>query len=101
MRFKSIPSLEEIIVNLEVYHRDSSDDSAETMRGYEWTVKVIEVPKVWISHDDRVEFDKEEDWNAYNDEQDRRELQKEKEEEEEECYRRRRDPYWKNDSDYD
>ena len=106
-RFKSIPSLEEIIVNLQVYpQEDSSDDVTETWHGYGWTVKVTELPKkVWISIDDCVEFDNEEDCNAYNDEQLRREQKRGEERENElwleEYYRRRRDPYWKNDSDYD
>ena len=76
------------------------------MHGYGWTVKVAKLPKkVWISNDDRVEFDNEEDCNAYNNnEQFRREEEEEKKENQlwlEEYSRRRRDPYWKNDSDYD
>lgn len=60
---------------------------------------------MWLSSDGRVKFDNEEDCIAYDDEQSRREIeweeQKEEEEWLEEYYRRRRDPYWKNDSDYD
>jgi hypothetical protein len=107
IRFKSIPSLEEIIVNFEVYpERDSSNGLTKTIHGFGWTVKVTELPKkVWISNDDRVEFDNEEDCNAYNNEQFRREVKEEEEKENElwleEYYDRRRDPCWKNDSDYD
>jgi hypothetical protein len=76
------------------------------MRECGWTVQITKLPKkVWISDDDRVEFDNEEDCNAYNREQLRLDWQREQEQEDEwwteEYYRRRRDPYWKNDSDYD
>ena len=107
IRFKNIPSLEEIVVNFEVYSkRDSSDDLTKAINGYGWTVKVTELPKkVWTSNDDRVEFDNEEDCDAYNNVQFRREVEEEKKKENElwleEYYDRRRDPYWKNDSDYD
>ncbi|SRR6266536_1860572 len=103
-RLKSIPPLKEIIVNFKVYPEgDPSDDLTKKIHDYGWTVKVTELPKkVWISYDDRVEFDNEEDCDAYNNEQFRREEEeKEKELWLEEYYRRRRDPYWKNDSDYD
>ena len=103
-RLKSILSLEEIIVNLQVYpQQDSSDDLTKTMHGYGWTVKVTELPKkVWISNDDRVKFSSEEECNAYNDEQFRAEEEKDEIESwQEEYSRRRRDPYRKNDSDYD
>jgi len=106
-RFKNIPSLEEIIVNFEVYpQQDPSDDLMKKMHDYGGTVKATKLPKkVWISNDDRVEFDNEEDCNAYNNEQFRREEKEEEEKEKElwleEYYRRRHDPYWKNDSDYD
>ena len=96
-RFRSVPSLKGIIVNLKVYpQQDSSDGLTKTMRGYGWTVKVAKLPKkVWISRDGRVESDNEENCNVYIDEHLRRE------EEEEEHSHRRRDPDWKNDSDYD
>ena len=101
-RLKTIPSLKEILVNLKVYpQEDSSDDSTKTMHGYGWTVKVTELPKkVWISNDDRVGFDNQEDCNAYNDEQFRREEER-NESWLEESSRRGRDPYWRNDSDFD
>ncbi|KEF51026.1 uncharacterized protein A1O9_12910 [Exophiala aquamarina CBS 119918] len=100
MHFKSIPSLKEIIVNLNMYpQRAPSDDLTKKMKNYGWTVKVTELPKkVWISNDDRVEFDNEEDCNAYDSEQFRIEEERDWLEE---YYCRRRDPYWKKDSDYD
>lgn len=107
IRFKSIPSLKEIIVNFELYpERDLGDDLTERIHGYGWTVKVTTLPKkVWISIDDRVEFDNEEDCNAYDNEQSRREVEEEEKKANEswleEYHARRRDPYWKNDSDYD
>lgn len=81
IRFKSIPSLEEIIVNFEVYpEEDSGDDLTKIIHGYRWIIKVTELPKkVWISGDDRVEFNNEDDYNAYNNEQFRREEEKENE----------------------
>lgn len=106
-RFQAIHSLKEIIINFEKYpEHDPSDELTKKMRDIGWTVRVTRLPKrVWISYDDRVEFDNEEDCNAYDNEQFRREEEIEKEQEEEwwleEYYRRRRDPYWKNDSDYD
>ena len=103
-RLKSIPLLKEIIVNFKVYpERDPNDDLTKKIHDYGWTVKVTKLPKkVWISYDDRVEFDNEENCDAYNNEQFRREEEeKEKELWLEDYYRRRRDPYWKNDSDYD
>ena len=105
--FKNVPSLKEIVINFEVYpEQDPSDDLTKKMHDYGWTVKVTELPKkTWISLDDRVEFDNEEDCQAYDNEQFLiGERQRQREEEEqwlEEYHRRRRDPYWKNDSDYD
>jgi hypothetical protein len=77
---------------------DLSDDLMKKMNEYGWAVEVTKLPKkVWISYDDRVEFDNEKDYNAFNEEQLRREEQereeKEKELWEEEYYRRRHDPY--------
>jgi hypothetical protein len=100
------PSLKEIIVNFQVYAAEDLSDYQIKMRDRGWTVEVTKLPKkVWISDDDRVEFDNEEDCNAYNHEQLLLEWQREQEEEDkqwtEEYYRRRHDPYWKNDSDYD
>lgn len=99
MRFKKFPSLEKTIDNFKVDpQQDPNDDLMKTMQGHGWTVKITELPKVWISCDDRVEFDNEEDCNAYDSKLFQREME---EEEEKEYYRRRCDPYWKNDSDYD
>ena len=57
------------------------------------------------SENDQVEFDNEEECNAYNEEWHCHEWQREQEQEdewwEEEYYCRRHDLYWKNDSDYD
>jgi hypothetical protein len=85
---------------------DLSNDRIKKICDRGWTVELTKLPKkVWISIDDRVEFDNEDDCDAYNEEWHRRELQREQEQEDEwwteEYYRRRRDPYWKNDSDYD
>ena len=105
--FKNIPSLKEIVICFELYpEQDPSDDLTKKMHDYGWTIKVTKLPKKkWISLDDRVEFDNEEDCQAYDNEQfliDERERQREEEEQWlEEYHRRRRDPYWKNDSDYD
>ncbi len=100
--FKNIPSLKEIVINFEVFpEEDPSDDLTKKIHDYGWTIKVTK----WISLDDRDEFDNEEDCQAYNDEQFLiSERQRQREEEEqwlEEYHERRRDPYWKNDSDYD
>ena len=104
--FNIIPSLKEIVINFEAHsEEDPSDDLTRKMHHYGWTVKVRELPKrVWYSEDDRVEFDNPEDCQAYDNEQRRIDEQKRQREEEhwlEEYYERRRDPYWKNDSDYD
>ena len=104
MRFKNIPSLKKVHINFNVYpQQDPSDDLATSMRGHGWIVTVTELPKkVWISNDDRVEFDNEEDCDAYNNELFRSEEEhREKDWWLEEYDRRRRDPFWKNDSDYD
>lgn len=106
-RFKTIPSLKEIIINFEVYpEEDLDDDLTKKMHDYGWAVTTTKLPKkVWISSDGRVECDNEEDCIAYDNELLQRKVkEKQKAEEEwweEEYYRRRRDPYWKNDSDYD
>ncbi|MCJ1421456.1 hypothetical protein MMC32_007820 [Xylographa parallela] len=106
-RLKSIPPLKDLIINFQVYpEEDPSDDLTKKIHDYGWTVKVTKLPKkIWISYDDRVEFDNEEDCDAYDNEQFRREQEEEEEKENEswlaEYDRRRRDPYWKNDSDSD
>jgi len=103
-RFKAIPSLKEIIVNIYVYgEEDLSDDLMEEMRDCGWTVEVTKLPKkVWICHEAGLEFDNKEDYEEYMNHELLLDLQREQEEEEEwwreEYYRRRRDPYWKNDS---
>ena len=105
MRFKAIPSLKEIIVHLQVYAVEDLSDYPIKMRECGWTVETKLLNRVWISDDGRVEFHNEEDCDTYNNEQLLFEWQRDKEKEEEEWteeyHRRRRDPYWKNDSDYD
>ena len=108
-RFKSILSLKEIIVHFQVYPEGDASDDLMRMNNYGWAVKVTKLPKVWISCDDRVEFDNEEDCNAYDEEQFRieEEIEEERRKEKEKelwldkYYRRGRDPYCLNDSDYD
>jgi hypothetical protein len=106
-RFKAIPSLKEIIVNISVYgEEDLSEDLMKEMRDCGWTVEVTKLPKkVWICHEAGLEFDNKEDYEEYMNHELLLDLQREQEKEEEwwreEYYRRRRDPYWKNDSDYD
>jgi hypothetical protein len=85
---------------------DLSDDREMKICDRGWTVKVTKLlKKVWISIDDMVEFENEDDCKSYNEEWHRREWQREREHEDEwwteEYYRRRRDPSWKNDSGYD
>ncbi|KAH7413257.1 hypothetical protein BKA64DRAFT_348937 [Cadophora sp. MPI-SDFR-AT-0126] len=105
-RLKAIPLLKETIVNFQIYSdKDLSDDRIKKIRDCRWIVEVTKLPKkVWISINDRVEFDNKEDCEAYDEEWHRREWQREQEQEAEwwteEYYRRRRDPYWKNNSDY-
>ena len=106
-RIKGIHSLKEIVCNFEEYpEHEPSDDLKRKMGDIGWAVRITRLPKkVWISIDDRVEFDNEEDCNAYDNEHLRREQEREEKREEEEWldeyYRRRHDLYWKNDSDYD
>lgn len=83
--FKNVPSLREIVINFEVYpEQDPGDNLTKKMYDYGWTVKVTELPKrIWISLDDRVEFDNEEDCQVYNNKQfliDERKRQREEEE---------------------
>ncbi len=64
------------------------------------------MPKeVWTCDEHGIDFENEDDYNAYMHQmwQKEEEEQRRREDEEwiEEYYRRRRDPYWKNDSDYD
>lgn len=57
--------------------------------------------KFGISNHEQVEFDNEEDCDAYNDEEIRRKEEEEKESWLDEYCHRINDRYWKNDSDYD
>jgi hypothetical protein len=93
-RFKVISSLEEVIVNVHIYDDEGlSDDLRKKMRDCRWTIKVTKLEKSWYSGEEDEYADYEYDL----------EMEREREREEwlEEYYRRRRDPYWKNDSDYD
>ncbi|TGJ86688.1 hypothetical protein E0Z10_g2014 [Xylaria hypoxylon] len=96
---KAITSLKEIIVNFQIYSDENlSDHQMKKIRDRRWSVEVTKIPKkVWISIDDRVEFDNEEHCDAYDEEWQRRESQREQEREDkewtEEYYCRRRNPY--------
>ena len=105
-RFKDISSLQKVIVNLQVRGGEDLGDLEKKVGDCGWTVEITKLArKVWISNDGRVEFDDEGDCDAYNTEQCCLEWQRQEEEEKEswkeEYHRRRRDPCWKNDSDYD
>ena len=103
-QFRTIPSIRDIVVHFQVYPLDDpSDDVKQEIHKYGWIIVVTKLPaKVWVSINDRVEFDTEGDCNAYNNEQFRAEWEVEEEMMWLQEYRRRRnDPYWKNDSDDD
>jgi hypothetical protein len=69
LRFKAILSLKEIIVNFQVYSEEDLSDNQMKIRDRGWTVEVTKLPKkTWISINDRVKFDNEEDCDAYNEE---------------------------------
>ncbi|KAL7621085.1 hypothetical protein AAE478_008397 [Parahypoxylon ruwenzoriense] len=109
--FKAMLSLEKIVVVCGEYDINEEvmalrESLMQRMPSFKWSIELTKVPpRVWISDDDRVEFDNYEDCCRYNNEMYRREMEREEREEreqwEEEYYRRRNDPYWKNDSDYD
>jgi hypothetical protein len=103
-RFKTISSLEEVIVDVPVYSDDDqtrddalSNDLSKKMRDCGWTIKVSlsELKESWFSweEDEGVDYD-------YYLEMLRVE-EREANEWAEIYERRRRDPYWKNDSDFD
>ena len=103
---RNIHSLKEIVINFEVYPEQDPSGDLTKMHDYGWTIKVTNLlTKTWISEDERVEFDNWEECQAYDEEQlliGERQRQREEEEQWlEEYHRRRNDPYWKNDSDYD
>ncbi|KAI0182705.1 hypothetical protein EV127DRAFT_322320, partial [Xylaria flabelliformis] len=62
-RLKAIPSLRKVVVNFQIYSdEDLSDDWMKKISDRGWTAEVTVLPKeVWISIDDRVEFDNAED----------------------------------------
>ncbi|CAH0045752.1 unnamed protein product [Clonostachys solani] len=99
---KEMHSLEEIIV---IQGEHEIDDEivadCEALRhrvpSIKWLIELRKLPpRIWISADDRVEYEEE----VIRREQERFERE-EDEQWLEEYYRRRNDPYWKNDSDYD
>lgn len=98
-RFKAISSLKEVIVN--VYDEPPSDYLRKMIHDYGWTIKVtkLEVEESGVDglfdEYDRAEAEYEAEHEYYA------EMKKEEEMWLEEHYSRRRDPYWKNDSDYD
>jgi len=95
-RFKAISSLKEVIVNVHVYDDEGlSDDLRKKMQDCEWTIKVTKLEE--SEHD--LEEDEYADYEYYLEIE--REQEREDEAWKEEYYRRRSDPYWKNDSDYD
>ncbi|CZR68025.1 uncharacterized protein PAC_17924 [Phialocephala subalpina] len=93
-RFKAISSLKEVIVDVYVYDdKRLSDDLRKKMRDCGWTIKVTKL--------EQSEYGREEDEYTDYEYEMKREQEREDEAWLEEYYRRRRDPYWKNDSDYD
>jgi len=60
-QLKTISSLKEIIVNFQVYGSEDISDLTKKMRDRTWTVEVTKLsPEVWISDNERVEFDSKE-----------------------------------------
>ena len=95
-RFKAISSLKEVIVDVHIYDDEGlSDDLRKKMRDCGWTIKVTKLEESSYSREE----DEYVDYESYVEME--REQEKEDEAWVEEYYRRRRDPYWKNDSDYD
>ncbi|KAJ8131808.1 hypothetical protein O1611_g1813 [Lasiodiplodia mahajangana] len=108
---KDMSSLERVVVVLQQYGIDEEDIAGrerlmQRMPSPKWCIELKDMGrKIWISIDDRCEFDNYEDCQRYDDEYYIEEMKREEEKEEEawrdEYIRRRNDPYWKNDSDYD
>jgi hypothetical protein len=95
-RFKAISSLKEVIVDVHIYDDEGlSDDLRKKMRDWGWTIKVTKLEESWYSREE----DEYADYESYLEME--REQERENEVWVEEYYRRRCDPYWKNDSDYD
>lgn len=100
VQFKAIPSLENVIVDI-LHYKRPSDELDKRLAGYGWTVRFTQVerPKeVWVYDEHGIEFENFNDYARYVHYVER---EREEEEWEEEYWRRRDDPYWKNDSDYD
>lgn len=102
MRFSAILSLKEVVVNVQIYGEEELHNTAMTkMCEYGWTVHVTKCEileeEPWLGYDDD---DYDNDW-AYMAYMDYLDQERERQEYLEEYDRRRADPYWKNDSDYD
>ncbi|MBE3048491.1 hypothetical protein IMZ48_39515 [Candidatus Bathyarchaeota archaeon] len=103
--FKTMTSLEKIVLVGEEYEIGEEvmalrESLMQRLPNGKWSIELTKVPpRVYYSQDDRVQFDNFEDCCDYN--EFRREEQRERDEWQEEYDRRRDDPYWKNDSDYD
>jgi hypothetical protein len=96
VRFKAIPSLKEVIVNL--YDEPPSDYLRKKIHKCGWTIKVTAMEEsdgVGFSDDDDDYMDFE-DWIEMNRLEDSEERAWEGE-----LGRRRNDPFWKNDPDHD
>ena len=91
-QFKTISWLQEVVIHVYV-SEGLSDNLKKKMLDYGWKVKVTDVGES-ISEEDEFDFE------GYL-EMSRQEEEAGEQEWIEEYHRRRRDPYWKNDSDYD
>ena len=92
-QFKAISWLQEVLIHVYSYE-GPSDNLRKKMLDYGWKIKVTEPGELMLRPEEE-EFDYEGYLFM------RREQETEEQAWEEEYHRRRRDPYWKNDSDYD
>jgi hypothetical protein len=61
-RFRAILSLKKVIINFQLYNDKDLVYDLTKMRDLGWTIEITILPKrIWISDDNRVEFDNEED----------------------------------------
>ena len=81
---KTVKSLKEVVINVEEFANCTpSNNLKKMMSNIGWTVTVTMRPKrVWISLDDRIEFEEQSGRDAYDDEYFRREEDGEDEDEE-------------------
>lgn len=105
---RAMTSLDRVVImhgwyNIDEDTRATRDRLMQKMPSKKWVVQLVQLPpRYWTSADDRVTFDNYDDCYAYDCETLSREVeQREDEQWEEEMQRRRNDPFWKNDSDYD